>query len=217
MEKVGRNASAASGSRVFLRLVRLHIRDLIVLNLIYLFFCIPLVTIGPATAALYYVVCDLVRERPVSVWDCFLRGWKENWKAGAVCGGGLAILVLVAVLTVCMFAIHAMEVPVGWVVVLLAAVLLVFVTAVGSCLFPLLVTVRMPATEAIKYAFFLLAMKPGRTLLLSAGMALWAGGILLLMPFSMVVLLLGMFSLPAQAASLHAWGMIRRYVIKLEL
>lgn len=40
-----------------------EIADLIILNLIYLFFCMPIVTIGAATAALYRVMLNYEKER----------------------------------------------------------------------------------------------------------------------------------------------------------
>lgn len=200
--------------RAFFHMIRAHGKDLVVLNLIYLFFCIPLVTIGPATVALYNVTCDLVRNRPVSVWDCFARGWKENWRSGVICGSIFIPLLLTALVTIFLFAFQAPEDPVRWLVVVLSSLLLVTVTAVGNCLFPLLLTVRMPVIEAIRYSFILLTREPGSSLLLALSTIIWISAIILLMPYSMAAFLLAIFSLPAMGSSLVAWRNIQKYVIK---
>ena len=53
---------------------------LITLNLIYILFCIPIVTIGPATAAMTYILKNFTMERPVFLWSDFLDAFKKNWK-----------------------------------------------------------------------------------------------------------------------------------------
>ncbi|WP_077534589.1 YesL family protein [Massiliimalia massiliensis] len=68
---------------------------LITLNLIYILFCIPIVTIGPATAAMTYILKNYTMERPVFLWSDFLEAFKKNWKQGFVMGLiDLVVLVL---------------------------------------------------------------------------------------------------------------------------
>ena len=68
---------------------------LITLNLIYILFCIPIVTIGPATAAMTYILKNHTMERPVFLWSDFLEAFKKNWKQGFVMGLiDLVVLVL---------------------------------------------------------------------------------------------------------------------------
>lgn len=59
---------------------------LITLNLIYILFCIPIVTIGPATAAMTYILKNYTMERPVFLWSDFLEAFKKNWKKSFVMG-----------------------------------------------------------------------------------------------------------------------------------
>ena len=51
---------------------------LITLNLIYILFCIPIVTIGPATAAMTYILKNYTMERPVFLWSDFLEAFKKT-------------------------------------------------------------------------------------------------------------------------------------------
>lgn len=60
------------------------------LNLLYLLCCIPIVTIGPATAALMLVLRNMALERPVFVFHEFFDAFKKNfWRS---LGAGVVIL-----------------------------------------------------------------------------------------------------------------------------
>lgn len=60
--------------------------DLVVLSALWLFLCLPVVTIGPATAALYYSVVKCIRRGERDPYKNFFRSFRENFKVGAVSG-----------------------------------------------------------------------------------------------------------------------------------
>ena len=58
--------------------------DMVVLNTVWLILCIPVITIVPATTALYYAVVKVIRrERSYAVKE-FFRSFKRNFKQGAL-------------------------------------------------------------------------------------------------------------------------------------
>ncbi len=58
--------------------------DMFVINLLWLLLCIPLVTIVPATTALYYTVVKVIRrERSYAVKE-FFRSFKRNFRQGSI-------------------------------------------------------------------------------------------------------------------------------------
>ncbi|MGN0298991.1 MAG: YesL family protein [Lachnospiraceae bacterium] len=70
------------------------------LNLLWIICCIPIVTIGPSTAAMYYVFLKVVRDEEGYIARSFFKSFKENLKQGIVitlilllmlCIGGLDI------------------------------------------------------------------------------------------------------------------------------
>ena len=65
----------------------------ITLNLIYVLFCLPIVTIGPATAALTAMMRNIYLERPQFIWHDFVVYFKKNFKQAFIVG----ILDLIAV------------------------------------------------------------------------------------------------------------------------
>ena len=46
--------------------------DLILLNLIFIFSCVPIITIGASTSALSYVTLKMVRGEDSYIWHNFL-------------------------------------------------------------------------------------------------------------------------------------------------
>ena len=59
---------------------------IIELNLIYVLFCLPIVTFGPATAALTHVMRKFILEQPCFVFDEFFTAFKKNFKQSVAIG-----------------------------------------------------------------------------------------------------------------------------------
>lgn len=68
-----------------------QITDLLVAGFLWLVFSVPVVTIGPASAALYYTVVKVVRRKRETVTKSFLYAFRLNFKQGI----GLTLLYMV--------------------------------------------------------------------------------------------------------------------------
>ena len=71
--------------------------DFVVLNFIFLLSCIPIITIGPALSALYYVVLKEVRGEHGYVVSSYFRAFKENLLNSTLTFVIYAIMLLVLV------------------------------------------------------------------------------------------------------------------------
>lgn len=69
--------------------------DVIILSLLWLVLCIPIITIGPATTALYYACVKVLRGERGYLMTEFFRSFKLNFKRGAMIG---IILTVVAII-----------------------------------------------------------------------------------------------------------------------
>ena len=69
-----------------------NVTNLIILNLIWIVFCIPVVTIVPATAAMYYTTMKMVKKEDPYIVRSFLRSFRQNFRQGIILS---AILVAV--------------------------------------------------------------------------------------------------------------------------
>ena len=61
-----------------------RVADLIILNLLCIVCCIPLVTIGPSIAAMFYVTLKMVRNEESYIVRGFFKSFKQNLKQGIV-------------------------------------------------------------------------------------------------------------------------------------
>lgn len=56
--------------------------DFVGLSLLWVFLCLPVVTVGPATAALYYTVVKTFRHKENGAFGMYLKSFKDNLKLG---------------------------------------------------------------------------------------------------------------------------------------
>lgn len=58
--------------------------DLIWLNILWLVFSLPVITIGASTCAAYYVALKMVDEEEGYIAKTFIKGFKDNFKQGTI-------------------------------------------------------------------------------------------------------------------------------------
>ena len=58
--------------------------DFVGLGLFWLFLCLPIVTIGPATTALYYTVVKTFRQKETAAFRIFWGAFRDNLKKGCI-------------------------------------------------------------------------------------------------------------------------------------
>ena len=68
------------------------IADVIVLNILWMICCIPIITIGPATTAAYYVALRLANDEDGYIIKNFFKSFKENFRQGVIIGVIMTIL-----------------------------------------------------------------------------------------------------------------------------
>ena len=69
--------------------------DVIVLSLLWTLCCIPVITIGPATTALYYAIVKSIRKDRGYATKEFFKAFKMNFKQGAIVGVLLTVFGLI--------------------------------------------------------------------------------------------------------------------------
>ena len=52
--------------------------DMILLSIVYVILCIPIITIGPATTALYYAVVKMLEGKGLTLLENFLKVSKKT-------------------------------------------------------------------------------------------------------------------------------------------
>lgn len=160
--------------------------DLMILNWLWLLCSLPLITVGPASCALYYVTLKLVRGEAVYPVKDFFRTFRENLKPGLLLGLLAAALLAVAAGDA-FFALQQTG--------MLQTVYLVIAVMVGALFltltcftFPLQAMFENPLKTQLKNAFLLAFTAPGKTLLLWVIALIPVSAALLLPPVALQML-----------------------------
>ena len=108
--------------------------DAVVLSLLWLLFSIPIVTLGPATAALYDCAVHNLRRGEDDLPGRFWRSFKRDWKIGALS----ALLWLVVTVTPLVLLYQSARRGAPGLVLGALVLLAFFLLALGCWVFPLL-------------------------------------------------------------------------------
>ena len=82
-QREGKGVPKEQNTPRFLLFFQIYFRkfwNLLLLNMLYVVFCIPVVTIGPATAGLTKVLRNYAREEHAFLWGDFIEAFKKNFK-----------------------------------------------------------------------------------------------------------------------------------------
>ncbi|EOS81165.1 hypothetical protein C817_00822 [Dorea sp. 5-2] len=58
--------------------------DLVILNLIFILFSIPVITMGASLCGMYYVSLKIVRGEDPYIWKNFFKAFRQNFKQGTL-------------------------------------------------------------------------------------------------------------------------------------
>lgn len=136
--------------------------DLILLNVVYLLTCIPLFTIGTATAALYDTVFRMDTEREGKLMATYFHAFRENFRQGTAVW---LLLVLYGVATWMNMNIFSdMASSFGYGLFVLSMVIVVIGLFVAAYVFPLMSRFRYKTGALLQNALLLSVLYLPRTL-----------------------------------------------------
>lgn len=129
--------------------------DMFILNILYIICCIPVITIGAATAALYYTTLKMAENREPYVWSDYWKAFKENFRQATVIW--LIMLALMAVLAADILLLGSMGQELGSIVAVTVIAAGIFLVLPGIYVFPVLArfdnTVRNTMKNAMIMSF----------------------------------------------------------------
>ncbi len=129
------------------------IGDMFILNVMYLICCIPIVTIGAATTALYYNTLKMAENRESYVWKDFWKSFKENFKQSTIIW--MILLIIGAVLGADVFLIRGMSEQLGAMISVIVIVVFVFLALEVIYVFPILARFDNTVGNTMKNALYM--------------------------------------------------------------
>ncbi len=207
----------------FLEVFGRHFWDLVFLNLLYIVFCIPIVTIGPATAGLIKVARNYSQERSCFMFHDFWKAFKSNFKQSFVVGIVDMLLIYWAYVMVYFYYNFSLEYDIGKVFLVVAISLMLIIFLMHFYIYLLIVSTNLKMKQILKNAFLLTSVGLKATLisfftligilafmvLLIVGTASNAAIII-----DLVIIAALLFSFLAFVICYNCYPVIRKYVIQ---
>lgn len=130
--------------------------DMIFLSVVWVLLCIPIVTIGPATTAMYYATAKVIRRERSYLFREFFHSFKQNFCQGAIMGVILTILYIVLIFDR-QYAIAVMEAEnkYGFIMLNIFNAMFVVLTFFVIYVFPVLSRFSMKLTKLIRICFIM--------------------------------------------------------------
>ncbi|MDF2686801.1 MAG: hypothetical protein K0S55_1984, partial [Clostridia bacterium] len=142
--------------------------QIIMLNVIYVFACLPIFTIGPATAGLNYVLRNYSQGKPVYMLTDFMDKSKENFKQGFLVSVINAIIGFILFISITSWSGDDFPAP-SWLRPLALAfcffILYILISA-NFYIFPMMVSFNLKLKQLIRNSVILGMYKLGRNLLM---------------------------------------------------
>lgn len=127
--------------------------DFIILNVIFLLTCLPIITIGPAVTALYYVIWKMKDRKDVYVIRDYFYSFKQNFKQGIIIW--IIMAAVLAVIGIDVFFSDMMGGTIGSVFKTGAFILIVFWFFTFSYVFPVLSKFVNTTKRTFQYSIYL--------------------------------------------------------------
>jgi len=132
------------------------VSNFFILNIIWVLMCLPVVTIFPATAAMFGVVRQWIMKKDSSIFGPYFRLFKENFKQSFLLG-----IIWVLVVTI-LYIDYQLITQFGSILKIVFTSLLfvlgIIVTFVTIYLFPVMVHFKLSFIGVIKNSFFISMM-----------------------------------------------------------
>ncbi|MGN0994872.1 MAG: DUF624 domain-containing protein [Butyricicoccus sp.] len=208
---ISKDAPPKKGVALFVEILGREFWQVVKLNLMFLICCLPVVTFGPARAALARCTMNMVRDQPNDVWYDFREEIKHDFLRNLLIGLVELVLIVSSLLSFVLSLLQGNAVLCGIELVLMLLILVYF-----GYLWPMLVTIDLPVSAAVRNTTALVLACLQHSLPAGLLSGLIMGGCLWYFPVTLPVMLLLPFALHSFILSFAAWSDIRRLVVKAE-
>ena len=140
------------------------IADLMWLNILTIFCCIPIITIGASLTAMNYMTLKIVRDEETYITKGFFKSFIQNFRQSTIIWLGL--LIVAAILGVDYFLVMDMTNTLGTVVGLAVGAAAVLVALIALYAFPVLAKFDNTTWQTVKNAFVMSLMQFPKTLVI---------------------------------------------------
>lgn len=197
-------------------LYMMNFTKLVKLNLLFILFALPVVTLPGALAALAKISLKIVKEEPYFLFSDFWDAFKGEFKRASIFFWIHTLVLAMAIFAIYYYIGQRNDMVLSVVPLIISIVFTCFLILVGFYAYPMIVSLDLPMKAIVKNALLLSMLCVKRNVLLLIGTALMGCLILLFMPVSILVVILLMFSLMSLVVCYNVQLSLEKYIIKNE-
>lgn len=138
--------------------------DLMILNILFLITCLPVVTIGAAWTALYYVAMKMVRDEEGGIVRSYFHAFRLNFRQATLLW--LGVLGIAVILVLDLLILARIDSPIAAAMNMGIGIIAILIFLVLQYLFPLLARFEAGTVQTLKNAVLLAVGQLPRTLLM---------------------------------------------------
>lgn len=191
-----------------------HFWKLMAINFIYVLFCLPVITIGPATAALTKVCRNYSQERHTYLFGDFWDSFKKNFKQGVVFG--LVDLLFVAIFGVGLpfYMEWAKNMPIMYAPMIMMFAFMIVVVMMNFYIYIMVSSTNLTVKQIIKNSLILSYLGMKKTIICLIVYVLFMSINILFFPISIVFAATLSFSFIAFLNCGLCYPVVRKYIIQ---
>lgn len=129
------------------------VADVMILSVIYIIFCIPVITIGAATTALYYTAVKAIRRGRSYIWRSFWNSFKENFVTSTLFW--IAMVAASIILSINVWFCGRIGGTMGFVLLCIYGMMGFVIALTGAFIFPVISRFNLPKKNILLNSFFM--------------------------------------------------------------
>jgi uncharacterized membrane protein YesL len=211
---IEKNDPQKKGISLFFQLFIARFWDILKLNILFIIYSIPIITIGPAFGAMTAITMSMVQNKHIFIFSDFHEEFKANWKQSLTCGFISCIVFIFLNISLLFYFKLAQNNTLFYIVLFFSIFITVLFGLAWLYIYPLLTTVCLSLQDIFKNAILLSIVCFKNSLLGALIYGTILGLNVFLFPLSLPLILILTFSLLSFISSFSTWSGIKKYIIK---
>ncbi|EKQ56233.1 MULTISPECIES: DUF624 domain-containing protein [unclassified Clostridium] len=210
---VDKNEPVKEGISLFLYILCTKFWDIIKLNMLFILYSIPIITIGPAFGAMTSITMSMVQNKHIFIFSDFHEAFKVNWKQSLI-SGVISIIFFILLSTSILFYFKlSQNNPKFYIILFTCIFIMILFSFAWLYVYPLLTTVSLSLKDIFKNSLLLSIVCFKNTLIGAVTYGIILGLNVFFFPLTFPLFLFLTFSLLSFISSFTTWAGIKKFII----
>jgi len=211
---VKKNEPSKEGISLFFQLFIMRFWDILKLNIIFVLYCIPIITIVPAFSALTSITMLMFQKKHIYILSDFHKAFKDNWKQSVISSFIICLFFTLLGISLLFYYRLAQEKTIFYVMFFLCLFITILLGLASLYIHPLIATISLPITDIFKNSLLLSIVCIKNTLCGALVSVIILGLNIFFFPLTFLFFLIFTFSTLSFIISFTTWSGINKFITK---